>query len=106
VRAARERKSEADQTQQQFKASADAAGAALDSFRDRSSDQLAGSRAAYPAAAMEEATADTACSPPRREDVAKWWACIVELRNGGLEGTAAREQALLLEAYPEFTVPE
>lgn len=112
IEAARERKSEADQARTQFKASAEAAGDALDGFQDTANERVAGSRA--PAlrselpepAASAEFSAEPGCSNEQRQSAARWWTCVTGLRNAGDAEAADREMEGLLKAFPDFTVPE
>lgn len=113
IEAARERKSEADQARIQFKASADAAGDALDTFRDTANDRIAGSRAARSRAETQESAAVPApfaaaagCDEDQRRDAERWWDCVADLRSAGHLVAADREKASLLKAFPDFTVPE
>ena len=49
---------------------------------------------------------DMHCSLEARQGAATWYACIVSLRDQGLDEAASVEFERLLDAFPEFEVPK
>ena len=49
---------------------------------------------------------DAQCGFEARQDAESWYACILALRDRGLDEAASAELERLLEAFPEFEVPK
>jgi hypothetical protein len=68
--------------------------------------EAAAARSEPPAAYADTLDQDPACDTEARASTDTWYACILELREQGLDDDAAVELEALLRAFPDFREPQ